>query len=464
MKIACSVMKCCAAICTGLIFAAIAPAWAQEEDRVPPATTPFAPSDNSPVADSDRMTPPPPVTGQQYPVVLGSQERSNYLRGGVVFMTAYADNALGSVGGTPLSDVSYSVAPFLSIDETTTREHLVVSYAPGYTFYQRFSSLNQANQNASIRFAYRLSPNVTFSVSDAFQKTNDIFNQPLSQTGGAVNTGPEIPNFSVIAPIADQLNNVGNVGLTYQFALNDMIGANGTFTNLHYPNPTQVPGLFDSNSQAGLAFWAHRISRKQYFGLTYQYQRLLAYPIGFASETQTHAPLFFYSAFPAKQVTLSFFGGPQYSSTVQPAPALPLKQWTAAGGTSLSWQGHLTAVAVSYAHIISSSAGLISASRLDTATVSLSQQIIRNLSAAVSGGYTQNDILGTFNPSLGLTSGHSISGNASLQQQFGRNLTLQLGYMHLRQDYSGVPILALTPNTNREFVSLSYHFDKALGR
>ena len=30
-----------------------------------------------------------------------------------------------------------------------------------------------------------------------------------------------------------------------------MIGASGTFTNLHFLNPTEVPGLYDSNSAGG---------------------------------------------------------------------------------------------------------------------------------------------------------------------------------------------------------------------
>ena len=459
------IMQRCA-IFAGLVMFVTIPVWGQVEDRVPPATSPFAVSDNSPVPEQDdsaRMVTPAAVSGRAYPVALGSQERSNYLRGGITFMGAYTDNALGSATGTPESDVSYSVLPFIALDQTTAREHLVLNYAPGYTFYQRFSERNEADQNASINFAYRLSPHVTFSASDGFQKSSSVFNQPDLAATGVVNPGPQAPNFSVIAPFADRLSNAGSVGLTYQFALNDMLGGNGTFTNLHYPNPTEVPGLFDSSSEAGLAFYAHRVSSKNYFGITYQYQRLLAYPTLGTAETQTHAPLVFYSIYPAKGFNLSLFGGPQYSETTQAAQP-SLKQWTPAGGASLSWQGHLTSFALSYLHIISSSAGLISAVQLDSATASLSQQITKSLIASVSGGYAQNDTLGTFSTSGVVFNGHSISGTASLQQQIGKSLAFQLAYTRLRQDYGGVPILALTPNTNRESVSVSYQFGKALGR
>jgi hypothetical protein len=252
------------------------------------------------------------------------------------------------------------------------------------------------------------------------------------------------------------------VGLTYQFSLNGMIGASGTFSNLHYPDPTQVPGLYDSSSQAGLAFYSMRIAKRHYLGVTYGYQRLLSYPTVGQNETQTHAAFLFYTVYPTKGFSISLFGGPQHSDTVQPLPLLPLRQWTPAGGASLSWQGRLNSFALSYVHIVSSGGGLIGAVQMDSATASVRQQLTKTLSGNVGGGYAQNDVLGAL--LVGVTNGHSISGTASLQQQFGQHVALQLGYTRLHQDYSNVAVLALTPNTNREFVSLSYQFARPLGR
>ena len=76
--------------------------------------------------------------------------------------------------------------------------------------------------------------------------------------------------------------------------------------------------------------------------------------------------------------------------------------------------------------------------------------------------YAQNDVLGSI--LAGSTNSHTVSGTASLQQAVGQNLTVQLGYTRLHEDYSGVAILAGTPNTNREFVSISYQFSRPLGR
>jgi hypothetical protein len=382
-----------------------------------------------------------------------------------------------------VSDVSYSVAPFIALDEATPRLHLVLTYAPGFTFYQRESSLNEEDQNASINFEYRLSPHVTFSARDGFQKSSNVFNQPDLASAAAVSGGTEEANLSVIAPIADRLSNSGNVGITYQFAPNSMVGASGTFTNLHYPNQAQVPGLVDSGSQSGLAFYSLRMARRHYVGAVYQYQRLLSYPTPGTNETQTHAALLFYTVYFRPRFSISLFGGPQYAEvglqwpptscpsgvSVPPCPTPASRSWNPTAGGSLSWQGHLSTLALSYAHLVSSGGGLIGAVRMDNASASIRQQLTRRLSASVAGGYTQNDVLAappvvSSDGQLVSYNGHTVSGTAALQQQFGQHLNLQLGYTRLHQDYSAVAVLATTPNTNREFVSISYQFAKALGR
>jgi len=416
----------------------------------------------NPETSGDRMMTPPPVSGQTYPIALGSQERSNYIRAGVSFSSAYTDNAVGGVAGHPISDISYSVAPMVALDETTTRTHLVLDYAPGFTFYQRTSSRNQPDHNASIEFAYRLSSHVTFSARDSFQKSSNVFTQPL-ESNGVVSGAIQVPNFSIIAPVADRLSNSGNMGINYQFALNDMVGASGTFSNLHYPNQAQVPGLSDSSSQSGLAFYSHRVGREQYLGVTYSFQRLLSSPTIGKTETQVHSALFFYTFTPSSsKLSISFFGGPQYSDTTLPPPNRALKSWTGSGGTSLAWQAKLTSFAISYAHIISGGGGLGGAVNQDSGTLSVGQQLTKTLTASVSGGYAQNNIIGS--SLLGVSNGHSISGSAFLQQIIGEHLSVQLGYTRVHQSYIGIPVISATPDTNRESISISYQFSRALGR
>ncbi len=459
-------MKLVKEICVGLLLLPVTTLWSQV-DTTPTAPVP-AVTGPAPASSSDQMMTPPPVSGQSYPTAPASAERSNYLRGGVAFTSAYTDNALGSVNGHPVSDVSYSVAPTIALDETTSRLHLVSTYAPGFTFYQRESNLNEADQNAAIDLQYRLSPHVTFSARDGFQKSSSVFNQPDLSATLAVSGAAQEPNFSIIPPIADRLSNSGNAGISYQFAANGMVGASGTFSNLHYPNQAEVPGLFDSSSQGGSAFYSLRISKMHYVGVTYQYQRLLSYPTQGQNETQTQSILLFYTLYASSRFTLSVYGGPQYAN-VGPqftanasTPAPGFKSWNPQAGGSLSWQGRLTNVGFSYAHVISSGGGLIGAVKMDTANASVRQQMSRNLSGSIAAGYAQNNVVGS--ALLGTTNGHTISGTASLQRLVGQRVTVQAGYTRLRQDYSGVAVLAATPNTNREFVSILYRFSRPLGR
>ena len=458
---------------TGLILLVAAPLWSQADNPPPVAamvgfdhsSTP--PENNVCDAPDDRMLTPPPVSREPFAMVPSSEERFNYLRYGLSFTSSYTDNALGPTDGHPVSDVGNTVFPVVALDASNTRSHWQLTYAPGFTFYQRASELNQADQNAVVAGQYRLSPHVTLEARDVFQKSSSVFNQPDFGLAGTVSGGTVGTNGSVIAPIADRLSNTGNAGITYQFSRNSMVGMSGAFSNLHFPTPAQVPGLYDGAAQTGAAFYAFRAG-SHYLGAVYEYQRLMAYPAEGVSETQTQAAFLFYSFHPAPGLSVSFFGGPQYARTLQPAQS-PLRQappelqgWTPAGGASLNWQGRLSSFALAYLHHIGESGGLMGAVRMDSATVSFGRQITRDLSASLNGGYVQNNVIGT--AQLGIADGHTIFGTVSVLQQLGPHLSLQLGYTRLRQDYADVPVLSSTPNTNREFVSLSYQFSRPLGR
>lgn len=444
--------------------------WAQAND-VPlqqPAVA-MAVQENNPEApalynpDMDRMTPPPAVNGLIYPIAVGSQVRSNYLRTAISFTSGYTDNVLGGVAGHPVSDITYTVAPVIGIDETTTRTHLLLNYAPGYTLYQRTSGRNEADQNASIDFSGRVSPHVTFSARDAFTKSSNVFNQSPDIAGGVVSAGIQAPNFSVIAPFASFLSNSGDVGINYQFGLNDMVGASGTFSNLHFLNTAQAQGLGDSATQGGLAFYSHRVAHQQYLGITYSFQRILSYPTFGDNETLTHAALLFYSFTPASsKFSISFFGGPQYADTTLPAPLVSVKSWSGSGGTSLGWQAKLTSFAVSYAHAISGGGGLGGAVQQDSGTISVRQQIMKRLTASVTGAYAQNNTIA--GSQLGVPNGHSVSGSASLHQGIGDHLDLGLNYTRIHQSYGNIPVIAATPDTNYESISFSYQFSRPIGR
>ena len=363
------------------------------------------------------MLTPAPVNGEGYSMGFTSETRSNYLRGGLTFTSAYDTDATIATNGQAISEASYSVFPTISLDQTRSRFHWVFNYSPGFTFYQKTSELNQANQNLGINLSYRLSPHVTLNLRDTFLKTSNLLNQPNQDFAQPVSGSVFVPNESVIAPLADVLSNTANASLTYQFSPNGMVGASGTFANLHYSNQAQVPGLGDSSSKAGSAFYNRRLSKMHYVGATYQYQDFLAYPTIGQSETTAHSVFLFYTLYLKPTVSISLYGGPQYSQTQQ--FGLPTTTgWSPAGGASMSWQGKLTSFALSVSRAINDSGGLAGAVQAISGNASIRRQITRNLSASLGGSYADNnmlDPLSTLN-----TSGHTVSGNASVQRQVRR--------------------------------------------
>lgn len=446
----------------GIVLVTGVPLWAQVSPAPDPTTaqtvTDTAPA---PAPLENRMQTPPPVSGAAYPTTYTAEERSNFVRGGLTFTTAYSDNVLGGTTTNPVSDVSYSIFPSIALDKTTPRLHWVLSYSPGFTFYQRVSSRNQANQSVAIDLKYRLSPHVTLSLRDSFQKSSSVLDQPDLASAGAVTGGTQGTGIAIIAPLADQLNNSATAEITYQFSANGMIGASGTFTNLNYSNPAQVPGLSDSNSQSGSAFYSHRLSKKHYIGASYQYQRIVANPTATPqNETQTNTLSAFYTLYLKPNLSLSVSAGPQHYEVDQfPLPSA--QQWTPAATASVGWQAQHTNIAASYSRTVSGGGGLVGAFHSNTANLSLRQQLSRNWNAQVLGAYAISKTVSPLFPSPG---GHTISGNASLQRKLGQHLSVEAGYTRLHQSYGGIAAIGSAADTNREWLSIAYQFARPWGR
>ena len=305
-----------------LLVAATLPVWSQATGSASPGTGGTQPKDSgaAPAAtgaiesieSEDRMVTPAPVSIEGYPLSLGAEsERANYLRGGLTFSSTYDDNVLANTGRTT-PDVSYSIWPWISLNQSRPRLKWSFSYSPGFTFYQKNTNLNEADHAFETKLEYRLSPNVTLHLRDAFSKSSNFFNQFEQNPGGGTSSvGLQGQNNSVIPPLAERISNAGDVQLTYQFSQYGMVGMTGSFSQLRYPNRTQAGGLLDADVKAGGLFYTHRVSRRNYIGATYRYQDLLASPS--AAETQTHSLVLFYTIYFRPTVSLSVFGGPEYS-------------------------------------------------------------------------------------------------------------------------------------------------------
>jgi hypothetical protein len=445
----------------GLMLLTTTPVWSQL------GVTPFEMPTTS--VDEAHMLTPPPVSAEGYPTMVGSQERTNYLAVGLIFNTAYNDNVPAGDSITPVSDFIYTISPTITLNKTTPRQNLAITYNPGFTFYQHTSSLNAANEHAAVNYQYRLSQHTTISLSDSFQKSSNVFDQLYPLSGGAISGSSQTPPIGVVAPFADQLRNTANMGLSHQFSRNGMIGASGVVTESNYPNPTEASGLYNSKSLGGSVFYSQRLSGTQYIGVTYQYLSSQSNPVNAnsnpviaESEVQTHTLLAFCTIYLNPTLSLSLAGGPQYIDATQP-PSPPFNSWTPSVMASIGWQRSRTNFVASYSRTVTGGLGLPGAFDSYSANASVRWQIARTWIVGAAGSYLNNkNVTPSFTSSN--PGGQTVSGTASVQHSMSEHLNMELGYSRLHQSYSGIAVILAAPDSNREFISVSYQFTRPLGR
>jgi hypothetical protein len=434
---------------TAVLLLAAAPLWSQDDL-----------TGAAPAGIEAPMVTPAPVSAEGYSLDFASETpRTNYLRGAMNFGTAYDDNVLLS-NGPGISDIRYSVWPSISLEQSRSRLRWNLTYSPWFTFYQRHSSINEIDHDVALGFEYRLSPNVTLSLRDTFQKTSDFLNLTEQGATASGNAGvPQLPIDSIVPPTAtSRISSFSDVELTYQFSENAMVGTKGTMAGLWYPNRANLPGLFDSTSESGEGFYTVRLSTRHYVGVTYEFQSLLTHP---SQETQTHSTFGFYTLYLPPRVALSIFAGPEHSDT-HGGTALPHAEWSPAAGGSLAWHGARSSFVLTGVRRISDGGGLSGAVHSSSADASVRWQLAKTLASGMGIGYSASRVLDSLLP-FG-SGGHTWSGTLYVQHPLGERLSVQLRYTRLHQSYTDVPVLANAPNRNNVLVSLSYQFEKPLGK
>jgi hypothetical protein len=130
---------------------------------------------------------------------------------------------------------------------------------------------------------------------------------------------------------------------------------------------------------------------------------------------------------------------------------------------SIGWQRSTTNVVASYSRSVSGSMGLPGAFDSSSANASARWQITRTfiIGSQISYAIFKN-ITPLFSPYF--PGGHTVSGTASLQHSISDRFKAELGYIRLHQSYSGIATISNAPDSNSEYISITYQFTRALGR
>jgi hypothetical protein len=427
----------------------------------PAQVEPSATGNGGAASDESGMMTPPPVSGMSYANTSSSDARSNYLNANVTISPAYINNVLPGAGSSPVGDFTYSILPSISFDRSAPRRMEQFSYSPSFNFYQKTTSLDSIDQNASAAFEYRFNPEVALSLGDNFSRISNVFDSSYvfsdSVTGSTLTPTP-----TVIAPFAQQMINIVNGVLSYQFGLNAMIGGGGSYTKFDFPNPADAAGLYNSNESGAEVFYNRRLSRAQYVGLDYNYGRILANPSNGAVETQVHTLRPFYTLYINRACSLSVSAG--VDRTDATAPQAPESiSWSPSVVASAGWQGSRGNIAGSYAHTVTSGGGLLGVYKSNEMSVSGGWRLARTWTGDISANYTSINSVTPLTVSS-LTGGHTITVGGSVQHPIGERFSTSLQYQYLHENYGSIASIAADPDSNRVSFTFTYQFRKALGR
>jgi hypothetical protein len=388
-------------------------------------------------------------------------ERSNYLRGGVNVSAAYNDNPLLDSSGSA-GDASVSIFPNISIEQSSSRMRWTLAYAGGLTVNQRFTNQDQGSQNLNFESDYRLSPHVNLRIAENFSMTTGFFD---AGNGTEVVAGSGGPNASLITPLATQRSSLTTVETNYHFALNDLIGASGSFYDLNFSNVPAGTQLTDSETASGSAFWLHRLFRGDWGGASYRFDRITFT----GGETLVHSFFAVNTLDLSHRFTLTAFLGPQYSdnrSVVAGTPqATQFNDWSVAGGVEGGWQNRLTSMSAGYSRSISDGGGVLGAVRLQNVYGNFRRQLVPGWAAALTASHGTNQSI--IAPSAGSASSINLtSAGLTVERNVGKRVGFVLGYSHDFQEQFFAPTVSpqtLGASRNRFFVTLSYQWVKPLG-
>ena len=411
----------------------------------------------------------PAVVGGYGPsLAIGEEmERSNYIRGGLTVQGAYDDNPYASSGSSnSSSNYSISIFPQIALDQSRSRVRWLLNYAGGFTFNQKLTQQNQTSQNFGFDLQYRLSPHVNARVTEAVSLTTGLFG-PVNSLNGSAPGVPVGSNAFVLTPLSKQFATVTRGEIGYQFSETDIVGATGGFHSLQFRDEAPGNTLLDTRAESGAGYFMHRVTPKNWLGASYSFEHL-GYP-GSVDDTIVHSIIAFDTYALSRSMTLSFFGGPQYSENKFPTDSVPPQTvshtgWSEAGGASFGWTALRTSVDAAYTYRIADGGGVQSSVQVSSVSGSVRRQLGSRTSLGFLASYATNDAL---NPSSVATSSANTkyaSVGVSVTQRLGQNCFLQAGYTRQNQQAAGVTTLGSSVHRDTVIASFSYQFAKPWGQ
>ena len=415
----------------------------------------------------DQMQTPSIASGEVFSTDTLSEQRSNYVTGGLNFSTSYDNNVLGAGASKPVSDFLFIVQPVISVNTSTTRQKFTLTGSPGFTFYQPTSELSQSNLSVSANYQYRMSPHSTVVGRESFTRMSGSFGLPNQLIGATISGSPVAS--PTASPYMQQMSNTTSGGASYQFSPNGMIGAFGGYNRFSLPGQSEASGLSNSSSEGLSTFFSTRFSKSHNVGFNYAFSRSLSAPlVGTSSassigtaEVLTHSFSGFYSFILNANLSATLSAGPQFMVVSQAGSSAKVNSWGPSVAGTFGWQATRIGLAFGAEHGVFGGAGVFGVFKTTGANAAVHYEISRLSTISVSESYqiqreATTELLG------GSAGGHTLQSGVQIGRSIGERSRVGFGWDRIHQSYAGIS--SIGPNDDHVFISISYMLTRPLGR
>jgi hypothetical protein len=383
--------------------------------------------------------------------------------------SSYDDNIFSN-NQHRIGDVDFLFGPSLSLHRDGRLLRLALSYQPNFRIYRKASEPNAVDQTLGLDASYQATSRLSFRARGTAYYTTGLF-EP-GQNGEFVPGlgSPSTLNNTLFTPITRQLSWSSRIDASYQARAHDSIGLFAGDSRLDFTQQVSSAGNLQNmeEKQAGLLY-EHRLSPHVTVGTNYLFEDIR---FGLDSRTLVHSAFLSYSQQVSRSLTLSVFGGPQYSRLHELVifPVGPFRfqvpvfqvGWNWALGATLAKRLDKTALQLTAQRQETNGGGFIGAVVGLSVGASVRRQLPGRWDALWSGSYAKN---------TSVASGSSASEYQSETAGFGlersltERLSFRLGYDFLRQRATGQSPLFASFDRDLWSAQLSYRFHQiGLGR
>lgn len=387
---------------------------------------------------------------------------------GLYVLGAYDDNVLNN-NQNRLGDSILEGGGLLGFRILRPRGKMLINYRPTFELYRQFQGYDQFSHGAEFSGEYKLAPHFLVNACDSFSYRKGII-QPSSNGNTAFL--PVVPgglNGNVLVPLIRELTNQARVGAKFLLSRRSVFDFVGIYSRRDFENgQTALGKLQNTRGYGGGAAYQYRGSQATKLGLRYVYQDL---HFGQGSHALIHSGyLTLGYNFGERDVSLEFFGGPQFASSREtplssstgpttPAPTplpAPVSSFhrDVGGGATFNARSAKTVFRISLLRQLSEGGGVVALTRDSSEGVDIRRRLGHGLDFVFNGTNAQST---SFSDAFGRGAIRSQSAGIAFEYPLGYGFLFHVGYTHIRQRIGGNIPFAFDLDRNRAALGFFYN-------